>query len=154
MKNIKLIIVLLVLVATNSCSFKYPYIQRVGILDYSEYAQKGFFITEATSVNFEYTPIGSMSAKSESGYEVLSIKKQEGLLDDVYLQNPESRLKMKYGKYVVATPEKAIEELYKRAIECKANGVIGLKVSPITTYYKNIGNVVTGYFVTGMAIRR
>jgi uncharacterized protein YbjQ (UPF0145 family) len=152
MKRIKIFTMLLVLVGICGCSaIKYPYIQDAGMIDYSKYAEKGFFITESNSVSFEYIPIGSVSARSVSGYEAVGIKIGKELLgDDVYPVNRNDKAKIKYGKFIEGTPERAIEELYKKAVKWKANGIIGLTITPITT----TNPVSEGFFVTGMAIRK
>ena len=135
-------------------TYKWPYVQESSIVDYSQYAKKGFFITQANSVNFEYMPIGSLSAKVEGGYEVLNVDAVKIAGDDIYSRVPETKVNVKYGKYIKATPELAIDELYRKAKENGANGVIGLEINPITTYSQQYGNVVTGYFITGMAIKK
>lgn len=152
----KKVLVFLLLCCLCSCvtTYKWPYVQESSILDYSQYTKKGFFITQANSVNFDYTPIGSISAKVEGGYEVLNIDAIKVSGDDIYTRQPETKVKVKYGKYIKATPENTIDELYNRAIQNKANGIIGLQIKPITNYSQQYGNVVTGYFVTGMVIKK
>lgn len=149
-------LIFLLICSLSSCvtTYKWPYVQESSIIDYSHYAKKGFFITQANSVNFEYTPIGSISAKVEGGYEVLNIDAIKVSGDDIYSRKPETKIKVQYGKYIKATPDAAIDELYNQAVENKANGIIGLKIEPITNYSQQYGNVVTGYFVTGMAIKK
>lgn len=149
-------LVFLFLCCLCSCvtTYKWPYIQESSIIDYSVYAKKGFFITESNSVNFDYSAIGSISAKVESGYEVLNMDAVKVTGDDIYSRQPETKINVKYGKYIKATPEAAINELFNQAIQSKANGIIGLTIKPITTTSQQYGNVVTGYFVTGMAIRK
>ena len=133
---------------------KRAYIQESEMIDYSKYAEKGFFITESNSVSFEYAAIGSISAKVESGYEIIGANKKKAVEDDIYPKQSNINVKIKYGDYISATPEAAIEELYNKAIENGANGVINLRIDPITTYIQQYGNIITGYFCTGMAIKR
>lgn len=133
---------------------KFPYVQESSIIDYSQHEEKGFFVTEANSVSFEYKAIGSVSAKVESGYEVVGGKKVKAIGDDVYQKQMATQTKVAYGGFVSATPAQALELLYQKAKESHANGIINLKLSPITQYTQAYGNVITGYFATGMAIRR
>lgn len=150
----KTLIFLILCVLTGCATLpKWPYVQESSIIDYSEYAKKNFFITESESVNFNYTAIGSISAKVESGYEVLNAKTYQVSGDDIYTNEPQTKVKIKYGKYVKATPEAALEELYARALDSGANGIVGLDIKPITKYSQQYGNVIIGYFVTGMAIK-
>lgn len=156
MRQLKTIIsILFILFAFFGCSVtKFPYIQESGLLDYSKYSRKGFFMTESNSVSFDYTPIGSVTAKVNSGYEVMDVKTKEYIDDAVYSSDPSIKSKVNYGKYIKATPDKAIEELYNRAVEHDANGIIGLSITPIMESTQQYGTVVTGYFASGMAIRR
>lgn len=133
---------------------KWPYIQESSIIDYSQYTNKGFFITQANSVNFDYLAIGSISSKVESGYEILNTNMVKVLGDDVYSPDQKTKAKIKYGKYIRATPEMALENLYKKAVESGANGIVGLTIEPITNYSPHYGNVTVGYFVAGMAIKK
>ena len=93
------------------CSIqKRVYVQESVIIDYSKYNNKGFFITESNSVNFEYKAIGSISAKVESGYGTVDSYKEKTMNDDLYPQ--EMSVKVKYRDYIQATPEAALETLY------------------------------------------
>lgn len=149
-------LILIVLCMLTSCVTipKWPYVEESSILDYSQYAKKNFFITETKSVNFQYVPIGSVSAKIESGYEILNTQTYQVSGDDIYTSQPQTKVKIKYGKYIKATPAAAIEKLYSEAVNNGANGIIGLDIKPITNYSQKYGNVTTGYFVTGMAIKK
>ena len=133
---------------------KFPYIQESSIIDYSKYSKKGFFMTESNSVSFDYMTIGSVTAKVNSGYEVKDVNTKEYIDDAVYSGDPSVKLNINYGKYIKATTDKAIEELYNRAVENDANGIIELSITPITETNQQFGTVITGYFVSGMAIKR
>ncbi|UVS09697.1 hypothetical protein NXY26_06920 [Parabacteroides distasonis] len=111
-------------------------------------------MTESNSVSFDYMPIGSVTAKVNSGYEVKDVNTKEYIDDAVYSGDPSVKLNINYGKYIKATTDKAIEELYNRAVENDANGIIGLSITPITETNQQFGTVITGYFVSGMAIKR
>lgn len=152
----KVLFLLALLPFMFSCSTigKFPYVQEASIMDYSQYEKKGFFITEANSVSFEYEAVGSVSAKVESGFEVIGGKKIKAIGDDIYQKQMATKTKVSYGEFVAATPNQALDLLYKKAVENNANGIINLKISPITQYTQAYGNIVTGYFATGMAIKR
>lgn len=53
------------MVLLPSCGPTYSVV--TGYIDYSKYSDQGFFITEAPTVPFDYTPIGSMSVTEYSG---------------------------------------------------------------------------------------
>jgi len=55
------------------------------------------------------------------------------------------------NKLILATKEGAMEELYKKATELGANGIINFKVVKITSTKNNSSS---GYEVSGMAIKR
>ena len=152
MKKIVFILSVILLMGCSTIG-KFPYVQESSIIDYSQYEKKGFFITEANSVSFEYEAVGSVSAKVESGFEIMGSNKVRAVGDDIYQKQMETKTKVAYGEFVSATPTQALELLYQRAVESRANGIINLKISPITQYTQAYGNVITGYFATGMAIK-
>lgn len=154
MKKTVFMLALLPLMFSCSTIGKFPYVQEASIMDYSQYEKKGFFITEANSVSFEYEAVGSVSAKVESGFEVIGGKKVKAIGDDIYQKQMTTKTKVSYGEFVAATPSQALELLYQKSVENRANGIINLKISPITQYTQAYGNIVTGYFATGMAIKR
>ena len=112
-------------------------------------------MTEANSVGFDYEAIGSVSAKVQSGYEVLRENLRE-VGDDVYGKSTVKR-SVKYGNYKQAYSDTAIEVLYNKAKDIGANGLINIKV----TYIPAVRDLKTGIIyepdaiiVTGMAIRK
>ena len=153
MKKTVFMLALLPLMFSCSTIGKFPYVQEASIMDYSQYEKKGLFITEANSVSFEYKAVGSVSAKVESGFEVIGGKKVKAIGDDIYQKQMTTKTKVSYGEFVAA-PSQALELLYQKSVENRANGIINLKISPITQYTQDYGNVITGYFATGMAIRK
>ena len=154
----KTLLSLIFVAAITGCSIipKSPYQQSAVVLDYSEYTNKGFFMTEANSVNFEYKAIGSVSAKVQSGYEIIGESVRKGMKDDIYGETYDKH-KVKYGKYKQAFSDDAINVLCNKAMERGANGIINIKV----TYLPAIRDLKTGIviepdaiIVTGMAIRK
>lgn len=149
----KILLSLLFVATMTSCSVlpKYPYVQNAVVLDYSEYTNKGFFMTEANSVSFGYKALGSVSAKVQSGYEVIGETIRKAVKDDIY-GNSEDKRKVKYGKYKRAYSDDALKVLYEKAKEIGANGLINIKISYVTNSYSTISDDVI--IVTGMAIRK
>jgi len=139
----------------TSCSVipKHPYVQESSILDYTAYTSKGFFISESNSVSFNYKAIGSVSAKVESGYIITGVKEKPVPNDDIYKGNGRTTSKIKYGDYKRANQNDALKEICDRAMEEGGNGIINLNIEPIISTTQH-GTGVTGYFITGMAIRK
>ncbi len=148
------IISLLAASLITSCSVvKRPYIQESAILDYTTYTSKGFFISESNSVSFNYKAIGSVSAKVESGYVIKGVKEKAVPSDDIYKGNVSTTSKVKYGGFKMANQNDALKEICERAMEEGGNGIINLNIEPIIST-NQYGTSVTGYFITGMAIRK
>lgn len=84
----------------------------------------GFFVTESNSVSFKYESLGSISALVLSGYQD--------------------------GKYVRAYAQDGVTAIVEKAMGERANGVINLKFYPYTDFTTK----QSGFFVTGMAIRK
>lgn len=152
MKQIVFILSVILLMGCSTIG-KFPYVQESSIIDYSQYEKKCFFITESNSVSFEYKPIGSIMVKVENGYEVISVDKKESSIDDIYGQKKIS-YKKKFGDYKVATINDALDLIYNKSIEKNADGIINIKIEPIIGQNPYQTNTITGYFVSGMAIKR
>lgn len=139
----------------SSCAVKYPYRQYSAVVDFTEYTNQGFFITESNSVSFDYDPIGSVSSVVKSGYEVLGqeMSAKGNMKDDVYYH--ENTGKLKFGKYISANIEDALSELVNASKELGANGIINLEVNYISATYDKYGDVASpsSYIVSGMAIK-
>jgi uncharacterized protein YbjQ (UPF0145 family) len=147
----KIISFCVVLLLVTSCTtYKIPYRRYSGTIDFSAYAQKGFFITESNSVSFSYEPLGSITAVVSSGYEVLNSEKLKSS-DDVY----GSFQKIKYGKMIDASVNDALDELYNSARSLGADGIINFRSDYIpATFQKGVLVSPDSYIVSGMAIRR
>jgi uncharacterized protein YbjQ (UPF0145 family) len=147
----KIISFCVVLLFVTSCTtYKIPYRRYSAAIDFSAYAQKGFFITESNSVSFSYEPVGSISAVVSSGYEILNSENLKST-DDVY----GSYKKIKYGKMIDASVNDALDELYNSAIRLGADGIINFRSEYVPSLY-NKAVLITpdSYIVSGMAIRR
>lgn len=131
-----------------SCSTKYAMIKESSIIDYSSFEKNGFFLSEANSVSFDYRAVGSVSATVLNGWEVKGVAKDNR-------QNAVTSMgeQIKYGLYKNATPNDVLDELYKKAIENGANGIINLSIKPTTETIPGRG-MIKGYYATGMAIKK
>lgn len=148
-KNLVIVAVTILLV---SCGVsRKAYIRDSTSIDFSEYNRIGFLFTESNSVSFDYEPLSSITALVESGYEVLS-NAGASSSDAVY----GSFSSTKYGEYIRANAQDALDELYSSAVEMGADGVINLKIQFTPFRMSSDGKVMSweSYYVTGMAIKR
>jgi uncharacterized protein YbjQ (UPF0145 family) len=154
----KSILLLLTTVLMAGCyPIRFSYHQSSVVLDYSEYTKRGFFLTEANSVSFEYQALGSIFAKVTSGYEILSETSRTGMSDDLYGATASVKRKVKYGNYKQAYTDDALKVLYAKAREINANGVINLQFTYTPAEYDLKTGLMTypdGVIITGMAIRK
>lgn len=147
-KFILFVFVAVSLIIFASCMPKRAFTKVSSAVDYTKYSENGFFMTEANSVSFRYEPLGSITAIARSGYEVIGSDDSSNFQDDTYGKPAK---KVKYGEYRSAYPEDALEELYNKALEMGANGVINLKF----TYLSQTNSLIPeGWMVTGMAIKK
>lgn len=131
-----------------SCTTKYAIIKESGIIDYSSFEKDGFFLSEANSVSFDYRAVGSVSAIVLNGWEVKGIIKDERKSAVTSIGD-----QIKYGPYKNATPNDALIELHKQAVDNGANGIINLSINPTTETIPGRGTI-KGYYATGMAIKK
>lgn len=143
MKNVVLLLILLL----SSCS-TIKYSEYGYSLDYSQYTAEGFFITEATSVNFAYTPIGSCVGASKSGYEKGEpIPYTKTLKNGGEIYNPDFG-KGRY-KYIPASYQSALYQIVNESKKIGADGIIGLRF--VTDVKEGQVSMISAY---GMAIKR
>ena len=120
---------------------KFVYKSDSSVIDYLDYSNKNFFITESPSVSFDYTPLGSVVVTLSSGYEIYSYTSKE------------RRYQWRYATY-----KNALELLYQKSLDIKANGIIGLKYNyiPEIVNDKDKNNPISPskIILSGMAIRR
>lgn len=119
-----------------SCSTISPLaVERVDVLDYSEYNQNGFFITESNSVSFAYSPVGSIAVSLYAG-EGGKWNYIDGVMHrDSGIPHPSKGLKLA----VAAAKQKG------------ANAIINLKISPSTINVTGVPQ--SGFVLSGMAIK-
>ena len=125
----KLFLLSLVALFTISCS---PIVYKATTysIDYSKYTRDNFFITEAQSVSFEYTPVASVGSIIQTGY-----------LNSKVNGKPE---------LVFATAEDALAYLVVQSQKLGANALIGLKIVN-TTATKDF---YSSFVASGMAVKR
>ena len=143
---------LFALILLSGCSYlRQPVSQVTYAFDYKKYTDEGFFITESNSVSFDYKPVSSVHSIFLSGFELKEPKAAKQGSDDLYGEaNP---LPQTTNKYIQATQEKVIEELYKKAKSLNANAMINLQVKVISYYdYHAKMYVMRGYEGSAMAI--
>ncbi len=151
----KLILLFTVIFFAISCKVYKPYILFTTSIDYSQYAEKGFFFSEANSVMFDYTPIGSLTAYSESGDEILRIEKVK-VEEDEFDYDPNHTTyneEFVFGAWKRASAKETLNQMYEKAIKLGADGIINLKIKYQFTKNKH-SKPHESYTITGMAIKR
>ena len=118
----------------------------VGHVDYRPYSEKGFFITESNSVNFDYTPVSTIVIKSVPGYlpEGRKPKIDPRSNNDMYSVPGQEDIKPNDDGHISVTVKSVLDMLYQKAVEAGANGIINLEVRVSDG----------GYIASGMAIKR
>lgn len=146
MCKIKFIILGIVAIVFNSCvSIPMPtYEKNAFYVDYSQVsAVYGVFLTEATSVNFDYDPIGSIEVTELSG--VITSEQIVEQVDDIYGKSTKT---VKKGEYLYASTESVVSTVAKLAKEKGGDGIINLKIKYV------FQNDKPGYSISGMVIKR
>ena len=132
----------------TACAPKTYYNTSIGYINYSKYSESGIFLTESNSVNFDYTPLGSVSVTILSG-NVKKTRPNRYNYVDAFGNRPDE----KYTEWVVASPEEAIHLATQKAMEQGGNGIINLKFEPIT-HVVDSKHSQSGILLTGMVIRK
>ncbi|MFZ4800357.1 MAG: hypothetical protein ACOYMA_22905 [Bacteroidia bacterium] len=120
------------------------YSLKSNIISYAKYSDKGFFITESNSVNFEYVTIGNITTESTTGY----VDKNNKIVDS------KDRRYDSAVNYRVANLEDAFEKLFEDALKAGANGVINVKMNYISTSGSGYITYPSKWMLTGMLIKR
>lgn len=147
MKKILFLFAIMILALSSCVSLPSPK-SYTSVIDYSFFTDKGIFVTESNSVNFEYEPMGSVVVEVTGGWIAKKSKKQSTpkneVNDDYYLDIP----RQNGGKKVYVGPSlnEAFGLLADELINMKANGIINLKISQ--------GVRSDNLFVSGMAITK
>lgn len=141
-KHFFIMLALSMAASLTSCYPKFS--DRVYFLDYSRFADEGFFITESNTVPFDYKPIGSVLVEERPGKKEVSMVHKPGY-DPIY---GEDNAKTTKSIYTYASADSALEALQKFAKENNADGVINIKIS------RGEGSERPYFFVSGMLIKR
>lgn len=129
--KIRIIIISLCCLLVSSCeTVNIPQVTVTVLRDYTPMTDKGIFVTESNSVDFDYLPIGSVISVTSAAFDSFVIKG-----DDVSV------------RYKPIDLNKAFDDISQKLIDKGANGIINLKIE---SSYLNNGCYIT---VTGMAIR-
>lgn len=134
----KVFLLLLTAIALSSCVTRSYYVET-GSIDYSQYTKEGFFMTEASSVSFDYEPVASVYTIIYSGEDKEWAKKNKSK------ENPFP------SKWRRPTYAEGVDVIYKDAISKGANGIIGLKYQAVHTLKEGYLNYI---YVEGMAIKK
>lgn len=133
----KLFIVLAIAIGMSSCAVQlHQYGEYGAVTDYSQY---NMFITEATAVNFEYQPLGSVVAYVESGYANATAN-----------TNIWGEAK---SQYIEATPDDAVRVLVQNAQQIGAYGIMNVKLQYKLVWNEKMKSYIRTYSATGMAIK-
>lgn len=133
----KTFLLLLTITALSSCVTRSYYIET-GSIDYSQYTKEGFFMTEASSVSFNYEPVASVYTIVYSGEDKEWAKKHKSKENPF----PSNRRRASYSD--------GIDAIYKDTVSKGANGIVGLKYHTIYTKDGLLDHV----YVEGMAIKK
>ena len=121
--------------------------QYAATIDYAYLSQKGIFVTESNSVNFDYEPLGSIYVECTGGW-VKKKYKEGDVMGDIYMTNLGS------VKYLPPTIDDAYQLILSEVKKLRANGVINLKISTVSEYLSTYKVTVNKIIITGMCIRR
>lgn len=129
MKRISYIFLILLL---SSCHTRLPVYKNSFSLDYQPYLDKGFFLTDSDTADFDYRELSLVIAVVRSGAG--DRKKDQ-----------------------TVSPKHAVDMLYKEAIAKGADGIINLKIDPFLIEVLDKGVGITskiGFKASGVAIKR
>lgn len=140
----------------TSCVPTKNYTIRHNIINLEQFNtnEDGVFIT--TGDYFQaYTSVSIIESVCESGLsnEVVPTKIVEAKIiqDDLYGSPGTSRYN---GNYKDCTISDLISEMVRKAKLLNADGIIKLEITPLITSDKYVGPRITGYIISGLAIRR
>ena len=146
-------------VVMSSCSYKVhrnDFKEYTHFLDYSEYTQRGFFITESNTAPFDYVGIGSVEISQYDG----DVRDKQNASEKANIREVEydaiyGLAGTKKGKatFVEATYESSLQSVYEFAKSKGADGIICLELSPILNNDPKY-TYQTGVRISGMLIKR
>lgn len=149
MKKIILYSLIAFALCLTSCVSYPEHRQYVGMINYSEFDRQGLFVTESNSVNFAYTPIGSIIVEDIGGMAPgkATVEVSNGGGDDLY-----SGTKRR-NKYISPDHGRAVALAIKALKNVGATGMINMRIQ-FSMEYSPIERVSVGKItITGMAIK-
>lgn len=136
MKKLFIIFAFAIISLTSFAVEVHQYKEVGSITDYSKY---NMFITEATAVNFEYQPLGSVVSYIESGYT--------SCVPNTNIWGQAN------GQYIQATADAALRVLVENAQKIGAYGIMNVKVTYGSVWDEKMKKFIGTYTATGMAIK-
>lgn len=152
----KLLLFLLIVFSLNSCiTVKSPYKADVSMISYGDYIKKGFFITESNSVNFDYTPIGSVHVDVTSGYvqsekDIEKAQRKSDFTDEYFAGDDKDPYYNHGSLYVESTYKDVLNLMYEKIIKEGGNGILNLKYRYSYDSVFGVGTI----HLSGMAIKK
>lgn len=149
----KLLLSLSLIALLSSCSFsKYIPYQSSDRFDYGYLQSKGVYVSQSSSTQFEYEPLGSIFVEVRMG----DVKKKEKSkirtqIDDPVYSKQKSKDEIQNEDIEITLNKLILSELERLG----GDGIIGLNVVllPSLPIDKNL-SYGPGYFVSGMAIKK
>lgn len=123
---------------------------NIGLIDYSGLTQKGIFVTESNSVNFDYEAIASVYIEEIGGWVRKDGKPDSDDPKSDYYINSSARKKT----YEKPNLQEVFKKLVEQLKEQKANGIINLRISFATETIVPGQVYADKIIISGMAIRK
>lgn len=149
MKKILFLMAALMTLIMSSCVPKFS--TAFYYTDYSQYMDKGFFITESNTVPFDYNPVGSLFLRQKAGemaeMEIIPQDVEDSKnYDDIY--GPAKKGSRKINNIVRPTENSALDAAYDFAKSKGADGILNISFD---YYLEGSRQVVV---LKGMLIKR
>lgn len=154
----KVLFSILVCTMLVSCMPVSPrYSVEVNHIDYSYFKQKGIFVTEALSVNFEYESIGTLSIIERAGditVEKTNMEPNRKSADDVYERENSSETSEE-TIYKTSNIQNVLEYICNETSRVGGNGLLNLKITYLPPTISKQGRTANeGIMITGMVIKK
>ena len=138
MKN--LLVILSLFLLCSCISMQIAPVRTSSFVDFTKYSN--FYLSQATTADFKYSPLGVVTSFCRSGNE--KTRQDKITRDDVY--SPAGNF-----TYIAATAQEAVSLLCEKAQAIGANGILNLKIDYFPDTYPN-SFLYFGYSASGMAI--
>lgn len=148
MKQIVCLLILASLVASCSTVNVPSPKQYASCIDYGYLSQKGVYVSESNSVNFEYEPLGSLYVECTGGWVKNNQRSAQSSMEDIYYSKGQKVV------YQPATVEDAFSQALGELKKLRGNGIINFKINTISEYLPAYQVSVNKIIITGMCIRR